>query len=530
MTTSAGKLNINNNYALGTGYFTIGGASSIDNTSGSDVTLMNNNPITMPTQFTFPGNGNLNLGAGPVTMTGNLQINATNNNLTIGGPMSGPYTLLKTQPGTLTLAGANSYTGNTSVTGGKLKLGANEVIPDGAGKGDIAVTGSAIILDMNGFSETVNALSGTGIIDNSVPGTTSILTVCNDNDTTNFTGSLRNTGGTLALTKAGSGQWTLSGTLNTYSGVTHVAAGTLALSGTGTLASTQIVVSAGATFSVTGRTATARMFLLASNQALLGGGTVEGSVTNSGVVAPGLSAGNLTISEDYGQRTNGALSIEIGGTVAGTTYDVLTVTGAATLNGALNVSPINGYAPASGASFTVLQAASVAGVFASTNLPTLTSGLGWEVTYPGAAVVLSVTGTASGATGYDQWAGAITNGLTNYNDSATGDGYPNLLKYATGSSPTNADNLARMGCTRTSGVFALTFNRNTNALDVTLVVEGSDSVKNDSTWSGIATNKIGAWNPPTVSEAGSGTPVAVTVKDNAASGTNRFLRLRVTRP
>ncbi|MFH0879663.1 MAG: choice-of-anchor Q domain-containing protein [Lentisphaerota bacterium] len=39
--------------------------------------------------------------------------------------------------------------------------------------------------------------------------------------------------------------------------------------------------------------------------------------------------------------------------------------------------------------------------------------------------------------GYWAWVGAITNGLTNYNDCATGDGYPNLLKYATGSCPTN---------------------------------------------------------------------------------------------
>ena len=60
----------------------------------------------------------------------------------------------------------------------------------------------------------------------------------------------------------------------------------------------------------------------------------------------------------------------------------------------------------------------------------------------------------------------VTNSLTNYTQSAAGDGYPNLLKYATGSSPTNADNLARMGCGVSNGIFELRFNRNATAVIV----------------------------------------------------------------
>ena len=71
-------------------------------------------------------------------------------------------------------------------------------------------------------------------------------------------------------------------------------------------------------------------------------------------------------------------------------------------------------------------------------------GFGWAVTYDPASVVLSVTGAVA-VGGYELWASAITNSQTNYTDSATGDGYPNLLKYATGSSPTTPDQLARIG-------------------------------------------------------------------------------------
>lgn len=132
---------------------------------------------------------------------------------------------------------------------------------------------------------------------------------------------------------------------------------------------------------------------------------------------------------------------------------------------------------------------------------------------------------------YWWWASAITNGLTNLIDCATGDGYPNLLKFATGSSATQSDALARMDCTRSNGQFALRFNRNTNAFDITLLVEGSFAATNDAVWTPIATNAGGSWGGATnVSESGASTPAVVTVQDTAPPSANRFLRLRVARP
>ena len=133
--------------------------------------------------------------------------------------------------------------------------------------------------------------------------------------------------------------------------------------------------------------------------------------------------------------------------------------------------------------------------------------------------------------GYWAWASAITNGLTNFNQCATGDGYPNLLKYATGSSPTNSDNLARLNCGLSNEWFLLWFNRNTNAADVTLIVEGAYALTYNTAWNGVATNVNGSWgNAANVAETGATNPAKVTVREPVAAATNRFMRLRVTWP
>jgi hypothetical protein len=139
--------------------------------------------------------------------------------------------------------------------------------------------------------------------------------------------------------------------------------------------------------------------------------------------------------------------------------------------------------------------------------------------------------TNAPASGYNMWASSITNGQTNYNDSATGDGYPNLLKYATGSSPTTPDMMAHMNMQASGATFAIKFNRDTNATDVTLVVEGADTVVNGALWNGITTNKDGMWSPTgMVIETGNGSPKSVTVQDTSSNATSRYLRLRVIRP
>jgi hypothetical protein len=133
---------------------------------------------------------------------------------------------------------------------------------------------------------------------------------------------------------------------------------------------------------------------------------------------------------------------------------------------------------------------------------------------------------------YWAWTAGITNGLTNYWECAADDGYPNLLKYSAGGDPTIADSSAALGCAQADdGSPLLMFNRSTNAVDVTIIVEGSSFAINDSPWAGIATNSNGSWGGATnVVEMGTSTPVRVLVSDMAMDPTNRFLRLRITRP
>ena len=145
--------------------------------------------------------------------------------LTVGAIIAngvGTSTLTKAGTGTLALSGVNTYTGSTFINAGTLQLGAAGVIPD------VSNVTAAGTLDLNAFSETFGALSGTGTVD-SVSGGTPTITVGSGNGSGSFTGTIKNTAGTVNLAKSGTGTETLGGT-NSYSGTTTVNAGTLLFS------------------------------------------------------------------------------------------------------------------------------------------------------------------------------------------------------------------------------------------------------------------------------------------------------------
>jgi len=100
---------------------------------------------------------------------------------------------------------------------------------------------------------------------------------------------------------------------------------------------------------------------------LSGTGLISGSLASSGTVGPGLSPGILNIATNYSQTATGDLNIELRGRTAGTQYDRLNITGAATLDGTLNVTLINGFLPSLGDSFRIMNYGSRTGAFVRVN-------------------------------------------------------------------------------------------------------------------------------------------------------------------
>ena len=91
--------------------------------------------------------------------------------------------------------------------------------------------------------------------------------------------------------------------------------------------------------------------------------------SNAGVLAPGSSPGRLRILGNYVQTPTGVLDIELNGSTPITDYDVLDITGSATLGGSLRIRTLEGAALNAGATFDVLRYGSVSGDFATTEQP-----------------------------------------------------------------------------------------------------------------------------------------------------------------
>lgn len=118
-----------NTYMGGTtinaGTVQVNAGGTIDNTSGTAVTLTSNNTPSWNADFTFTGTNNLNLGTRAVTRGATRQVTVAAGNLTVGGAIGdggSGFGLTKVGAGALTLGGANTYTGTTTVTAGTLPL------------------------------------------------------------------------------------------------------------------------------------------------------------------------------------------------------------------------------------------------------------------------------------------------------------------------------------------------------------------------------------------------------------------------
>ena len=233
---------------------------------------------------------------------------AAASDLLISGAISNTNGITKTGAGTLTLSGTNTYTGGTTINGGTVEL------TGGAAQADSnAVTlanTAGVVLKLNN-SETIGSLAGGGTTGGTVNLQANTLTA-GDSTNTSFAGVISGTGG--AITKAGSGTLTLSGT-NTYTGATSVNAGVLAINGDQSAATGAVTVSN-------------------ADTKLMGTGTVGGSITiNTGaILAPGNAAvGTVGLSNNLTLNSGSIFEWEIGSTPAetgrGTNYDAVNLAG-----------------------------------------------------------------------------------------------------------------------------------------------------------------------------------------------------------
>ena len=235
-----------------------GGGALVKDTLGSTLTLTGNNTFTGATTVSA---GTLQVGNGGSSgsIAGDINNNATlafnrSTDSSLAGNITGTGVVNKLGAGTLTLTGNNTYSGDTTVWAGTLRAGSAGAF-SAASAYEVK---SSTTLDLAGYSNSLGALADQGSVINSSGAAT--LTVGGLNTDTEFGGSLRDSGGTLSLTKTGSGLLKLSagyGVVN-YSGKTTVEAGTLEFIGKGALyngvtskwTADNIIVNSGATLAL----------------------------------------------------------------------------------------------------------------------------------------------------------------------------------------------------------------------------------------------------------------------------------------
>ncbi len=242
-------------------------------------------------------------------------------NTTMAGVISGTNgSLTKQGSGKMTLTGANTYTGDTTVNAGTLATSGNERIADAS---DLIVASGATFL-LGGY-ETLSSIAGAGGIN-----LQSNTLVTHANADTEFSGVISGTDSSV-LTKTGTGKLTLSGA-NTYTGTTNFNGGSADL--TGSLDSKIVNVATGVTLdSKTGGLSSAADL---SNNGIINLGSTNDTVhsyTSTGTIN---GPGTLT-ALNYNLNDGSVVNAQLG---TGT----INTTGVVTLNndvGALTINVAN---------------------------------------------------------------------------------------------------------------------------------------------------------------------------------------------
>jgi len=148
--TYTGKTSIN------AGALQLGAANRIADTSAVTIAAgasFNLNGFA-ETVGSIAGGGNISLGTATLTAGGD------NTSTNFAGAIDGTGGLAKAGSGTLLLSGTNTYTGNTTINAGTLRLSGGSAISDTSAVSLANVAG--VTLDVNGTTQTIGSLAGGG--------------------------------------------------------------------------------------------------------------------------------------------------------------------------------------------------------------------------------------------------------------------------------------------------------------------------------------------------------------------------------
>ncbi len=271
----------------------------------------------------------------PNTATRHDFVAANGTELTLSGVISGGGVSIPTfyvntdtgggSTGLIKLTGTNTFIGRVQINRGGLAINSNAALGDAA---------NSVFLDIGTntqvglrFDAAMSSSRGIQL------GAGKQVLNTNGNNVT-LSGVLSGTG---ELHKLGAGTLTLSNS-NTFTGLTQITTGTLALAGSGSIASPSISVGASTTFDVSGLSGG---YTIAAAQTLSGTGTVAGNLTIAGTHSPGTSPGLQTFTGNLSYAATSTVNVEMVGDtlgIRGTDYDAIDVTG-----GNLAIDPSAGF-------------------------------------------------------------------------------------------------------------------------------------------------------------------------------------------